>query len=349
MVAAGANVARTFEQETVRALKPAVGQLLLLQEGREIIELVQPRQTVLSTFAPAGPPQSLQDRLRDFFRRLLNDEMYDAVCFLTSTAPPDVTVREPDSAMGFASFAAKITARIEGIREARRQGNIQAAELGRRLAERDDLSVVVAGLSTTDAGRVAVDLDVIHRRRQTVAELRDLVLNPDTTENEIQKMIGRKYWLFGGQYTGVLERRDGFALDEHDIPLVCADRSIHIIELKRPGHRLVKAQRNHLIVSNDVHAAVGQCMNYLRGIDELGAAMGTYHRNELGLEYDYRRARGTVIIGHPDLSETDNITREQVEQTIRSYNAHLSRVQVITFADLVDSADRALRFEAEEL
>lgn len=82
-------------------------------------------------------------------------------------------------------------------------------------------------------------------------------------------MIGRKYWIFGGQYTGVLNRRDCIPLDEHDIPLVCADRSIHVVELKRPGHKLVKAHRNHLIVSNEVHEAVAQCMNYLRGLDEL--------------------------------------------------------------------------------
>ena len=34
-----------------------------------------------------------------------------------------------------------------------------------------------------------------------------------------------------------------------------------------------------------------------------------------------------------------------VEQTLRSYNAHLSRVQVITYAALLDEAERALVFE----
>jgi hypothetical protein len=32
---------------------------------------------------------------------------------------------------------------------------------------------------------------------------------------------------------------------------------------------------------------------------------------------------------------------------IRSYNAHLSRVQVTTYSELLDSADRALRFEIQ--
>jgi predicted double-glycine peptidase len=33
--------------------------------------------------------------------------------------------------------------------------------------------------------------------------------------------------------------------------------------------------------------------------------------------------------------------------TIRSYNAHLSRVEVRTYKDLIDSAERALNFENE--
>jgi hypothetical protein len=30
---------------------------------------------------------------------------------------------------------------------------------------------------------------------------------------------------------------------------------------------------------------------------------------------------------------------------MRSYNAHLSRIQVITYSELLDAADRALQFE----
>ncbi len=134
-------------------------------------------------------------------------------------------------------------------------------------------------------------------------------------------------------------------LDQRDIPLVCADRSLHVVELKGPENKIVRWHRNHLIVADKVHQSVSQCVNYLRTVDDLGAAMQTVHPNELGLDYDYRRARGTVVIGHQDRSRPDGVTREQVDQTIRSYNAHLSRVQVITYDDLLDSAERALTFE----
>jgi hypothetical protein len=73
--------------------------------------------------------------------------------------------------------------------------------------------------------------------------------------------------------------------------------------------------------------------------------MQTNWHNEQNLDIDFRRAQGTVVIGHFDNSDVDGAARFQVQQAIRSYNAHLSRIQVITYSELLDSADRALRFE----
>ena len=38
-----------------------------------------------------------------------------------------------------------------------------------------------------------------------------------------------------------------------------------------------------------------------------------------------------------------------IQQTIRSYNAHLSRIEVVTYKDLADTAERALAFEDEAM
>lgn len=182
-------------------------------------------------------------------------------------------------------------------------------------------------------------------RRQLVARLRELALAEDVTEIKMHNTLGANYWVFGGQYVGIAARRTLMPLDQLHIPPVCADRSLHIVELKGPGSKIVRKHRSHLIVADE---AVSQCMNYLRSLDDMGATFQTVHRNELGLGYDYRRARGTVVIGHQDRARPTDVTREQVDQTIRSYNVHLSRVQVITYDDLLDSAERALNFEISE-
>jgi hypothetical protein len=98
-----------------------------------------------------------------------------------------------------------------------------------------------------------------------------------------------------------------------------------------------------------VHEAVSQAMNYLRALDELGPGLEKTYRNELGQSYDMRRVFATVVIGHPahvdSVAESGIPSEATVDQTLRSYNAHLSRVEVMTFKSLLDAAARALKFE----
>jgi hypothetical protein len=84
-------------------------------------------------------------------------------------------------------------------------------------------------------------------------------------------------------------------------------------------------------------------MNYLRTLDEDGAGLTTKYRNEFGEEYDMRRVLATVVIGHPGF--VSDASEQQVHQTIRSYNSHLARVQVMTYKELHDAANRALSFD----
>lgn len=289
------------------------------------------------------------DRYRDFFRRLLDDEMYDAICFLTFTDEPAITVTEPDPTMAFEQLAQAVADHVTAFRKLREQHDPAAASIALRLSLRDDASNIILALNDTPSGHTAVeeagDKIALKRRRDLLERLRALIADPDSSESALQEAIGRHYWLFGGQYQGILPRRDLMPLQQHDIPLVCSDRSIHVIELKKPGAKLVARHNStQLIVSTAVHEAVSQCMNYIRTLDQTGATLQTLHRNELGFDVDYLRAKGTVVIGNPAHVRIDGVTREMVEQTVRSYNAHLSRVQVLTYADLIDSAERTLRF-----
>jgi short chain dehydrogenase/Domain of unknown function (DUF4263) len=130
------------------------------------------------------------------------------------------------------------------------------------------------------------------------------------------------------------------------VGLMRADGGLQIVELKGPAERIIEKHRNHYIVSASVHRAVSQCINYLRALDEQGAMLQTTYRSELNLDIDFRRVGGTVVIGHPGRGEASSpsATKAQIEQTIRSYNAHIARIQVVTYSDLLGSANRALRF-----
>jgi hypothetical protein len=170
----------------------------------------------------------------------------------------------------------------------------------------------------------------------------------------MQDLMKDAHWLFGGRYVGVASRRSFTAFDQYDIPLLGADGTLHVVELKGPKIlQLIRRYRSHWIVGTDVHEAASQAMNYLRTLDEEGSGLETKYRNELGLEFDMRRVFATVVIGHHNHvvqpRDAPPVSGRVIEQTIRSYSAHLARVEVVTYNTLLDAASRALDFEHAEL
>jgi hypothetical protein len=224
---------------------------------------------------------------------------------------------------------------------------VDVREFVSALEGRPDLSEVVSALATTTVGLAAAEGAVIEKRRRLIATLRDLAEDPSTTETDLHRAIGSAYWLFGGRYVGLADRRSFTALDQYDIPLLEANGTIHIVELKGTNiPKLIYKHRSHYVVGKEVHEATSQAINYLRTLDESGAVISTTWKNEFGVEYDMRRVFATVVIGYPDRVDADMPDVERVvDQTIRSYNAHLSRVEVLTYKSLLDAAERALQFE----
>lgn len=227
-----------------------------------------------------------------------------------------------------------------------RHGSVDPAALVEALLEHGNVSQLAAALSTSHSATALAEAAVVARRRELVDRLQQMAAAPGTTETEMHHEIGDAYWLFGGRYVGVADRRNLAPLDQHDIPLLRADGTLHIVELKGPDiPRLVRRHLNHLIVGSAVHEAVSQAMNYLRTLDETGAVLTTTYRNEFGVSYDMRRVFATVVIGHPARANGADADVQQIEQTVRTYNSHLARVEVVTYAELLDSAERALAFE----
>lgn len=192
-------------------------------------------------------------------------------------------------------------------------------------------------MSKSDAVAVGSSLVTAQRRRVALTVLEAAVNDPESSEQALQTALDDQWWLFGGQFIGQHQRRQLTVLDQLDIPLLRADGSIHVVELKR-AHvpKLVEPFRNHLIVGSEVHQAVGQTMNYLRALDEQSASI------QQNLQVDVRRATASVVIGHTQYVNGDHDAKA-VSETLRTYNSHLSRVQVITYAELIDGAKAALR------
>ncbi|MGN2635073.1 Shedu anti-phage system protein SduA domain-containing protein [Nocardia takedensis] len=216
------------------------------------------------------------------------------------------------------------------------------------LMQHSDLEKIVHLLTSSERGMTAAQSAILEDRRKLVARLRELVDNARSTETDVQRLIGSAYWIFGGRYVGVASRRALTMLDETDIPLLGADGTLHIVELKGPSIKgLIKSYRNHWIVGSAVHEATAQAMSYLRSMDEQGLVMSGAFRNELGQKYDMSRVFATVVIGHSDHHRPPEAEREVVARTLRQYTAGLNRIEVISYDQLVGSAERSVNFDRE--
>ncbi len=325
LLAAAANLRISYDESYASNYRPLLAAILIVDP-----DFLVPRSR-LEVFA-------------ERIQRLVSDGLLDCACLLDFD-PATQNFIDFNQSLAFDRFAMALRSHMDspGNRPVGEAGD--AVELGRLLSS-GDVSGLVEGITSTPAGLSAAEAAVVSSRRRVVAELQALAKASDTTETMMHQMIGDNYWIFGGRYINIAPRRDFAFLDQHDYPLLCADGSIQIVELKGPECPLVTHYRNHFIVTKHVHEATSQCLNYLRSLDEQGSGLQTTYRNEFNIDIDFRRARGTVVIGHLDREAAGAAERFQIVQTIRSYNAHLSRIEVITYSELLDSADRALRFEA---
>ncbi|ACU72071.1 hypothetical protein Caci_3162 [Catenulispora acidiphila DSM 44928] len=182
-----------------------------------------------------------------------------------------------------------------------------------------------------------------HKRKGALDRLRAVVEDPASSEKEIHAELKQQAWIFGGRYVDELTRRRLTTFDELDIPLIRGDGSLHVVELKKANQRkLVTSTRSHCAVGSVVHDAVMQAANYLRSLDENRAAILADH----GIEC--RRASATVLIGHPAFVE-EAFRANEISAALRTYNTVLNRIEVMTYAELIDAAERSLALNDAEM
>ncbi|RIV34556.1 Shedu anti-phage system protein SduA domain-containing protein [Micromonospora radicis] len=195
----------------------------------------------------------------------------------------------------------------------------------------------MAVLAADTEGKLLFRAAELQERAQGLKLLRGVIEDPQASEHDLQRSLQGQPWIFGGRFVGEAAHRRLVPGDEVDIPLVRGDGALHVVELKlsmRLGGVLVKRHRNAWVPTSLVHDAVGQAVNYLVGLDENRERI----RREFGIET--RRASAVVLIGHPALQP--DVPEEEINETLRTFNTHLNRVEVLTYKELVDSAERSL-------
>jgi hypothetical protein len=216
-----------------------------------------------------------------------------------------------------------------------RRINIRLTEIGER--GRDFSPEFIDELYELEGVELLAQVVELRRRRERLQKLRQIVENPNSTELDIHAELKGQGWIFGGRYIKELTRPRLATDVTLDIPLLRGDGSLHIVELKQANiPSLLERPRVHPSVGVEVHRAVTQVVNYLRSLDEKRATILA----DFGV--DCRRSFATIIVGHP-IFVAKNYSEEEISSAFRTYNSHLVRIEVITYKELLDSAERALK------
>ena len=158
---------------------------------------------------------------------------------------------------------------------------------------------------------------------------------PDTREAAFQGLLEEQPWIFGTEYSCILERRRWTRDEIADfVPRRTADGWLELVEIKTPlnGQTLFSYDRSHKTwyAGSELSKVTAQAQNYLerldRGRDGIKANDGE----------DVTKTRARIIIGRDGGPEQ--------QEALRRYNGHLHRIEVLTFDGLLAIARRVVGY-----
>ena len=109
-IGSATDVWTAYREGRFGTTRPWLGYLFLLEEAPKSTKPVRVREPFFKV-DPVFKDASYKRRYELFCRRLLLERLYDAVCFVTSSAKPNSPIHEPADDLTFMAFMAAIRAR----------------------------------------------------------------------------------------------------------------------------------------------------------------------------------------------------------------------------------------------
>ena len=167
---------------------------------------------------------------------------------------------------------------------------------------------------------------------KAVNQLKSLVEDSSTSEAIFQKHLELNPWMFGREYSEVLPKRTWTRDDRLDYMLrKTVDEYIEIVEIKTAFSEalfLHDTSHDSHYPSSKLSQVLGQVTRYIeeveRNRDSIIAIDGS----------DPLKIRARIIVGRDG-------TNEQ-QKALRNFNAHLHRIEIITYDQLIKIAERVL-------
>ncbi len=178
------------------------------------------------------------------------------------------------------------------------------------------------------------------RQVRGLQRLKAVVEDPGSGAADLHHVLSEEWWTLGGRYIAAELLPAIPGLDDLDLPVRRYDNVLHLVKLRAANlPDLVVKDGDHYLAGPQIHEAVAQAMNTLRELDRNSDAIS------LSLQTDCHRSFATVVIGDPRYLVPAR--QEAAAQSLRTYNSHLARVDVITWDDLVGGAELSLAMSPE--
>jgi len=204
----------------------------------------------------------------------------------------------------------------------------------RQAADRPDVMRAVLEQSAADRDFLARAASALNLAvyENAVANLERLI-EDNAREDAFQSLLAINPWMFGSEYARLLPERTITVGEQQDFLLTrTTDDRLELIEIKTPlgGRDLFTYDGSHdtLYQKADLSKVIAQVQHYLAELD------GTRDLMLRKFEIDSYKATARIVIGR----DGDKAQLEALKRT----NAHLHRIEIITFDGLVRIARRVL-------
>lgn len=159
------------------------------------------------------------------------------------------------------------------------------------------------------------------------------MVDQDLPEREYQSFLEQHHWMFGSEYSELLDKRNLVVGQQLDFPLRrTVDGYLDVIEIKTPlkgkSGFIRDTSHDNYYPGSDIHKYTQQVLNYLSALE------ADRHRIMAKDKIDVTKVRGKLIIGR------DGVDQEQ--EARRLYNANQRSVEVISFDGLIRVGERIL-------
>lgn len=201
------------------------------------------------------------------------------------------------------------------------------AQMSKWIAGNEKIKTELAKLAS-DSRVQSFAATINHKRMsQALDEFREMI-EQKLDEPKYQKFLEKHNWIFGSEYSAMLER-DLIWKGQLDFPMRrTADGYLEVIEIKTPHVDLFSCNGKRYIEKSEVWYAINQVDDYLARVRNNFTELQAKYP-DLGL----RNLRGKVIIGK---------SKDNEREALRRLNARLNRIEVITYDQLIAIAQRML-------